>query len=117
MDTTIDQYEKLLDSNDFERIDLHLLKNNKHIPTDQLYDSILDSNTATYDYILDIRLREFAKDNNIWQSKLDKYIQALEELKKDTIDPDFIGKQTWLREIDEAMILIRRGIKVGWHNI
>lgn len=115
--TPIGVFESTLDKNNYTRFDKTVLMNPKFLPASEFENKILKSESASYNYIIDMTYRSLLKEACIKRDEeLAKEKAELAELYEDCVESDtsFIGQKTWLKEFDVAKEVINKGIKDGW---
>ncbi len=107
--------ESYLAQNGYAKMDSTLLAKPKLTKLEDLRDLVTQSKKASYSYLLG--LSDYDKSDESLEEeimKLAKLENDLVELRKDMQDETFIGKATWLRELDELEKVILEGFKSGW---
>jgi DNA topoisomerase-2 len=96
----------ILSNNGFPKINTGLLHNPSYTNNDELRHLLLDSEDATFDYILDLKERELTK--NALQKRQDKLIKLKEEyqyIQNILVEKPFIGASIWKEEISKFIKL------------
>ena len=94
----------ILANNNFLKFNSGILTSPGYIPNDQLESIILHSDSATYDYILDLRERDLTKQALQKRQELcDKHKKELSIVSKYLTEKPFAGASLWLHEIDNLL--------------
>lgn len=111
---TREKVDGLLDDNGYQRFNHVLLASPKFTPTDQLED-LITGEKASYDYLVNMRYGDLLKGPcKARAEKLAKEKAQLAELEKDSGKKGFVGKKTWLRELNALEETIELGLKTDW---
>jgi DNA topoisomerase-2 len=120
--TTIEQVNKILIKNKFDRFNSGLLNNPKYTAVAELPGLVMstyngdDIASITYDYLIRLSYRDMVKSSCDKREKLlADYQKKLLDLQDDNgEDGSFPGQKTWLSELDELERLVKLGTKLGW---
>jgi hypothetical protein len=120
--TTIEQVNKILIKNKFDRFNSGLLNNPKYTAVVELQGLVMNSyndefiDNITYDYLIRLSYRDMVKSSCDKREKLlEDYQKKLLDLQDDNgEDGSFPGQKTWLSELDELERLVKLGTKLGW---
>jgi DNA topoisomerase-2 len=120
--TTIEEVNKILAKNKFDRFNSGLLNNPKYTAVAELRHLIINayndsvSDHITYDYLIRLSYRDMVKSSCDKREKLlEEYKKKLLDLQEDNgSDGSFVGQKTWLIELDELEKLVKLGTKLGW---
>jgi len=113
-DITEEAANKILSDFKYNRFYDMLLEKNRDIETDKLFETICDSEEATYNYLLKMSFKSMlTKNHNLRAEKLKKLQVELTEMMDDN-DPEFPGRKAWLRELDLLEKITREGIESRW---
>ena len=93
------------------------MPNPKFTPTRDLIKSALTGDKASYEYIIGLSFRQLLREACDKRARELADARAhLADLLADTrtSDTEFIGKKTWLRELDALEAIIDDGVAHGW---
>lgn len=100
---------EVLANNSFPKINSSLLSSPGYINNDSLENSLLHSEEATYDYILDLRERDLTINALTKRQKnIEKYINDHNVIKSYLNESPFPGATLWLQEIDSLLKILNR---------
>jgi DNA topoisomerase-2 len=114
------KFVEILKKNKFDTFNKTLLFNPKYINVDELRNRIINSEEASFDYIINLTYRSMLKEEcDKRKEELKKERVILAELEDDIDDSEgcFVGQKTWLKEIDALETIIDKGIKKGWGDV
>ena len=118
--TPVDKFNKILTEAKYDKFDKTLLLSPKYLLVAQLKDSILNSSSSSYNYIIDLTYRQTlseACEKRLVELSNEK--KTLAELQKDCDESKghFTGQKAWLRELDIIEPIVKNGVKNGWDRL
>lgn len=106
-----------LENEEYQIFDKELLMSPKFTQTNDLKELILRGKSASYNYLLDLRIRDLAEGAcKKRMQQLKEKENDLDELKTLAGKGKFCGAALWERELDKLEKIITNGVRTGWSN-
>lgn len=105
----------ILTDEKYQTFNKTILENPKYTKTEDLEDIILRGDKSSYNYLLDLSLRQLTKKHyEDRKKKLKELEEYLKELEDEDNNKYFKGSGVWLKELDALEETIKLGMTLGW---
>ena len=116
---TIEQkFNEILEKNKYDKFNRALLMNPKYCKVSELENSIINGDSASYDYIISLTYKSLLKESCVKRvEELEVEKIKLNELLADCeTDKTFTGQKTWIAELLTLEKIVKNGIIYGWDS-